>query len=269
MKKMIQGLLLSCVALMISCVVPCGCQSQTGCGCACDCANETKVTEKRPKPSQEEAIARLKAGNQRFLHNQPRNFQLDKDYIKFLKEADQGDYAYATIISCSDSRVPVERIFDACFMELFVIRVAGNVFQSAELGSAEYGIFHVKTPVLVVLGHTECGAVSAVVDECMGHHHKVERNVKKMIEPIVKPTKKVITDYPNACPSELKRKAVTANVKNSIYTLLDESDDIREAVKKGKCTVVGAVYDMDTDEVQFMPFSETEKILAEVERDDD
>ncbi len=237
----------------------------TACTCPthCECVGDT-IPEKQPKPTPAEAIELLKAGNRRFLNNECRSFRLNKKYISFVKGASQGDFAYATIISCSDSRVPVERIFDSCFMELFVIRVAGNVFQTAELGSAEYGVFHVQTPVLVVLGHTECGAVSAVVDECCGHHHHVEKNVKNMLAPIYLPAQKVVKENPKLDMQNIKRLAVAENVRHSISTLLTQSEDIRQAVETGKCAVVGAVYDMDTDEVCFMDISETHKILKNI-----
>ena len=90
---------------------------------------------------------------------------LTPDEVERLIQAgkeSQGDHAYATVITCSDSRVPVERVFDAGVMDIFVIRVAGNVCDVDEVGSIEYGLAHVHTPVLVVLGHTQCGAVTAV-----------------------------------------------------------------------------------------------------------
>ena len=107
------------------------------------------------KPSPDEVIEMLKAGNQRFVSGQSINPHSDAKRIAQAAKENQGDHAYATIISCSDSRVPVETIFDAGIMDLFIIRVAGNVCDTDEIGSIEYGLAHVNTPVLVVLGHTQ------------------------------------------------------------------------------------------------------------------
>ncbi|MFH1851892.1 MAG: carbonic anhydrase [Candidatus Neomarinimicrobiota bacterium] len=112
----------------------------------------TDTTAAKPKPDQ--VLQMLKDGNARFVSGKASYPHQNSDRIKLAGEADQGNYAYATIISCSDSRVPVELIFDAGVMDIFVIRVAGNVCDTDEIGSIEYGLAHVRTPLLLVLGHT-------------------------------------------------------------------------------------------------------------------
>ena len=115
-------------------------------------ASETKVLSKKPGP--EKVIALLKEGNKRFIDRKSIHPHMDAARLAQAGSEDQGDHAYATVITCSDSRVPVELIFDAGIMDIFVIRVAGNVCDVDERGSIEYGLAHVNTPVLVVLGHT-------------------------------------------------------------------------------------------------------------------
>ena len=109
------------------------------------------------KPTPEQALQKLKDGNRRFVAGKAQNPHADAARLKLAASQNQGDHALATVITCSDSRVPPEILFDAGVMDLFVIRVAGNVVQTDEAGSIEYGLAHVYTPVLVVLGHTQCG----------------------------------------------------------------------------------------------------------------
>ena len=113
-----------------------------------------------PVPTAEEVLARLKAGNDRFLRGEARFPTVQKEVLASLAQA---QHPYATILGCSDSRVPPELIFDAGFGELFVIRVAGNVISPEVMGSLQYAGVHLKTPLFVVLGHERCGAVSAAL----------------------------------------------------------------------------------------------------------
>ena len=105
-------------------------------------------------------------GNIRFVEGKSQHPHTDSARLIQAGKENQANHAYATVITCSDSRVPVERIFDAGIMDTFVIRVAGNVIDTDEAGSIEYGLAHVNTPVLVVLGHTQCGAILATLEHC-------------------------------------------------------------------------------------------------------
>lgn len=136
------------------------------------------------KPSPDVALQMLQEGNQRFISGQSNHPHTDISRLMQAGTENQGDHAYATVITCSDSRVPVERIFDAGIMDIFVIRVAGNVCDVDEAGSIEYGIAHVNTPVFVVLGHTQCGAVTAVTHAVHGTGHALERNIPPLVDNI-------------------------------------------------------------------------------------
>src|SRR6476661_6455769 len=109
----------------------------------------------------DEALARLIAGNERFLRGEARAGQLQRETLADLAK---GQRPFATILGCSDSRVPPELVFDAGLGELFVIRVAGNVLSPEIAGSLQYAGRHLHTPLFVVLGHTNCGAVAAAID---------------------------------------------------------------------------------------------------------
>ncbi len=217
------------------------------------------------KPSPDEAIAMLKAGNQRFVSGQSINPHSDAKRIAQAAKENQGDHAYATIISCSDSRVPVETIFDAGIMDLFIIRVAGNVCDTDEIGSIEYGLAHVNTPVLVVLGHSQCGAVTAVTHAMHGEGHALERNIPPLVDNIQPAVTRASQQNPQIHGEAIIPYAIEENVWQAIEDLFRESPATREMVKSGKAKVVGAMYVLETGNVEFLPEEKVEKILARVE----
>src|SRR6478752_4268089 len=114
-----------------------------------------------PTMTADEALLRLKAGNERFINGTARFPTVQKEILADLAK---GQHPYATILSCSDSRVPPELIFDAGFGELFIVRVAGNVISPEVAGSLQYAGRHLHTPLFVVLGHSNCGAIAAAMD---------------------------------------------------------------------------------------------------------
>ena len=124
-------------------------------GCKTSAITSDKASAMQQKPSPDQAIQILKDGNERFVSGTSQHPRQNKERLIQAGKEDQGDHAYATIITCSDSRVPVELIFDAGVMDIFVIRVAGNVCDTDER------LHTVHTPVMVLLGHTQCGAVTA------------------------------------------------------------------------------------------------------------
>jgi len=219
------------------------------------------------KPSPDQTIKLLKNGNQRFVTGHSNHPHTDKSRFYQAGTENQGNHAYATVITCSDSRVPVERVFDAGIMDIFVIRVAGNVCDTDEIGSIEYGLAHVNTPVLVVLGHTQCGAVTAVTNAVQGNGHKLERNIPALVDNIQPAVERTIQANPHLQGSELIEAGVEENVWQSIQDLFRESPSTRMLVKSGKVKVVGAIYDVGTGNVRWLPESATDQILAKVEAD--
>ena len=224
-------------------------------------AGDSKIV----KPSPDKAIAMLKAGNERFVNGKTTRPHINAARLALAGKADQGDYAYATVITCSDSRVPVEILFDAGIMDIFVIRIAGNVLDVDEIGSVEYGLAHVNTPVLVVLGHTQCGAVTAVANAVQGHGHKLERNIPPLIDKIIPAVKKAIADNPKVHGAEVIPYAIKENVWQGIEDLFMESPVSRNLVNEGKVKVVGAIYDVSTGKINWLPEAKSIKILKKVE----
>ncbi len=217
------------------------------------------------KPSPDACLTMLKEGNARFVAGKPQNPHLDAKRRTLADQADQGNYAYATVIACSDSRVPVSRIFDAGIMDLFVIRVAGNVVDTDEAGSIEYGLAHVNTPVLVVLGHTKCGAVTAVTQAIQGHGHPLERNIPSLVDNIKPAVERAIAAHPQAHGEAVIAYGIEENVYQGIEDLFMKSPAARERVKGGKVKVLGAIYDLESGAVKWLPEAKTAEILAKVE----
>lgn len=189
--------------------------------------------------SGDQALERLRHGNQRYVRARPDHPDQSSGR---RAEVAQGQHPFAVILGCSDSRVPPEIVFDQGLGDLFVIRTAGNVFQDVALGSIEYAILHLHTPLLLVLGHQRCGAVTAAVQggENAGHIDALVR----LIEPAVRATEQE--------PGSHIENAVAANAMRVAQALIQESEPIQRAHEAGKLTVASAVYSLDTGEVRFL-----------------
>ncbi len=227
------------------------------------------VAKKKAKPSPDKAIGMLKAGNARFVDGIPNHPHINRARLIQAGKENQGDHAYATVITCSDSRVPVELLFDAGIMDIFVIRVAGNVCDTDEVGSIEYGLCHVNTPVLVVLGHTQCGAVTAVTHAILGTGHALERNIPPLVDNIQPAVKLAMSKHPDVHGTEIIPYAIEENIWQGIEDLFMASPASREVVKNGKVKVVGAMYDVGTGIVNWLPEHKTMDILKKVEANPD
>ncbi len=218
-----------------------------------------------PKPTAGEILETLKAGNERFVAGTSTRRNADAARIALAGKENQEKHAYATIISCSDSRVPVELIFDAGVMELFVVRVAGNVCNTDEAGSIEYGLAHVHTPVLVVLGHTQCGAVTEVAHAVHGTGHPLERNIPPLVDNIVPAVKRAIERHPDAHGDDVVPYAIEENVWQAVEQLFMRSPAVRELAASGAVQVVGAIYDVGTGKVSWLSPDTVTQILQQVE----
>jgi carbonic anhydrase len=217
------------------------------------------------KPSPERIVAMLKEGNTRFLAGTSIHPNCDAGRLALAGQADQGDYAYATILTCSDSRVPPELIFDTGLMDIFMIRVAGNVCNTDEIGSIEYGLAHVHTPVLIVLGHTQCGAVTAVLETVCGHSHALERNIPALVAPIRPAVERAMAQCAALITADVMRYAIEENIWQGIENLFMASPVTRNLVNEGKAKVIGAIYDVGTGQVEWLPEARVTAILKSVE----
>ena len=221
------------------------------------------------KPSPAEVLQILKEGNERFSTNQTIHPHTDAARLIQAGSENQGDHALATVLTCSDSRVPVERIFDMGVMDIFVIRVAGNVVKTDEAGSIEYGLAHVHTPVLVVLGHTQCGAVTAVTQAFLGHAHALERNIPPLVAPIQPAVSRAMSLHPDKTGDAVIPAAIVENVWQGIEDLFMQSPSTRDLHTSGKAKVVGAIYDVGTGKVEWLDLAKVDEILAQVNENPD
>ncbi len=202
-----------------------------------------------------DALAMLQEGNARFARGA--ELHPHTDALRRHELAQQGQHPYATIVGCSDSRVPVEIIFDQGLGDLFVIRIAGNVIATDEAGSVEYTVEHLHTPLIVVLGHTDCGAVTAVVK---GSH--LLGNVPRLVEHIRPAVELVRSRHPDLSDEKLVPLAVEQNVLHSMEDLLVHSEVIHDALMADRVKVVGAVYDIHTAKVRWLgPHPEQARLL--------
>lgn len=204
----------------------------------------------------EEALTLLREGNVRFVTGQSRHPHCDP--ARLIETDEQGQHPFATVIACSDSRVPVEILFDEGFGDLFVVRVAGNVCDADEAGSIEYGVEHLRTPLLVVLGHTSCGAVTAVATDAELHG-----NIPGLVDNIKPAVMTAQKQHPHLHGKDLVPAAIRANVWQGIEDLLQISPDTRELVVAGELTIVGALFDLHTGMVEWMgPHPRQKELLS-------
>lgn len=195
-------------------------------------------------PSPDQAWLMLREGNSRFVAGQT---QHPNSTAARREETATVQRPFAAVLSCADSRVPVERVFDRGIGDLFVVRVAGNVSDTNETASIEYAVGHLDTPIVVVMGHTGCGAVNAVVSGA-----EVHGSIPVLLRNIVPAVDWLRKNRPELAGDELLAAAVEANVWRSIDDLLTRSAAVREKVRGGTVKVAGAVYDLDSGRVRWL-----------------
>jgi carbonic anhydrase len=201
--------------------------------------------------SADEALARLQEGNARFVAG-VRSLDSLMTHTRRAELADE-HYPFAIVLGCSDARVPAELIFDQGLGDLFVIRVAGNIVSPSQVGSVEFAAERFGTQLVVVLGHTQCGAVAATLEE-IRRRTSNSPNLRSIVERI-RPTVETLlaTDLANdGDDTRLLREAVRANVRTSADHLRHGSALLETLIQQGRLAVVGAEYSLETGEVRFL-----------------
>src|SRR3954454_14269542 len=199
--------------------------------------------------SAREALDRLRAGNHRFASGVSSSHMLTNETRR--NELATGQEPFAIILGCSDSRVPAEIIFDQGLGDLFVIRVAGNIVASSQVGSVEFAAERFGTPLVVVLGHSRCGAVSATLEELMRPRENQSRNLRSIVERIRPSVEPLLATELRNDPDALVRQAVRANVRVSANHLRHGSDVLEGLIAAHALIVVGAEYSLETGAVEF------------------
>jgi carbonic anhydrase len=197
-----------------------------------------------------EAMQRLKEGNQRFVTG----VRSVDTIVKQMQRADfvEGQAPFAVILGCSDSRVPAEIVFDQGLGDLFVIRVAGNIVAPSQVGSVEFAVEQFGTPLVVVLGHTMCGAVRATIDELEKPSTEASFNLLSIVNRI-RPTVEPLfqTELKNDA-EKLMAVSIRANILAAVNHLRHGSQILEQLVNRGQLEIVGAEYSLETGEVLFI-----------------
>jgi carbonic anhydrase len=191
------------------------------------------------------ALAMLRDGNTRFVQGESTFPNLNQD--RRCLTTDGGQHPYVSVLSCADSRVPPELLFDAGIGELFVIRVAGNVADTDEIGTLEYGAGHLNTPLILVMGHTKCGAVTAVVKKA-----DVGGSIPKLVDNIIPAVETAREKYAGTPEAKFIQLAIKENVRQAMTDVLRNSEEIRHLVAADKVKIVGAVYDIHNGTIEWL-----------------
>ncbi|TNE54986.1 MAG: carbonic anhydrase [Bacteroidetes bacterium] len=204
---------------------------------------EAQTKESQSSMTPEAALTMLKVGNARYVENR----MLQRDYLKQTQQTATGQYPFAAILGCIDSRVPAETVFDQGIGDIFNVRIAGNFINTDILGSLEFACKVAGSKLIVVLGHTSCGAVKGACD------HVQLGNLTEMLGKI-KPAVDAVTDETadrSSANASFVQKVIDMNVRMSLEAIMSNSPVLREMYENGEIDIVGAMYDVKTGKVDF------------------
>ncbi len=193
-------------------------------------------------PAALESLAKLKSGNAQFVASPESALPID---AARRAELAQGQKPYATVLTCADSRVPPEVIFHTSLGDLFVVRSAGHVADRAVLGSVEYASGHLDVPLVVVMGHEQCGAVRAAIETPAG------KSLGPNLDYLIKAIKPAVTSTASASEATRLKAAILRNVEETVNALVVDSAILRELVNANKVALVGGYYELATGRVHF------------------
>ena len=194
------------------------------------------------------ALDLLKDGNKRFVNNLKSN----RNLLQQANETSEGQHPFAVILSCIDSRTSAELIFDQGLGDVFSVRIAGNIINEDILGSMEFGCKVAGSKIIVVLGHTKCGAIKGACDHVeMGNLTALLTKIRPAVDDEL-----TTTDNRNSTNSDFVEKVATINVKRSVKSIMERSTILKEMIEKGEIGIVGGTHDIATGQVTF--FDNTE-----------
>ena len=199
--------------------------------------------------SAREALERLREGNRRFASGVQHGEKLAARARRI--ELAAGQEPFAIVLGCSDSRVPAEIVFDQGLGDLFVIRVAGNIVASSQVGSVEFAAARFGTRLVVVLGHSQCGAILATLEELQQATEDQSRNLRSIVDRVRPSVEALLATELRHDPDALVRQAVRANIRVSANHLRHGSEVLEQLIQKNGLLVVGAEYSLETGLVDF------------------
>jgi carbonic anhydrase len=197
----------------------------------------------------QEALQRLQDGNRRFVSEGRGGHHRTSESRRM--EVAEAQEPFAIILGCSDSRVPAEIVFDQGLGDLFVIRVAGNIVAPSQVGSVEFAAGQYNTRLVVVLGHSQCGAILATVEELQRPNANQSRNLHSIVDRVRPSVEALLTTELRHDPAALVQQAVRANVRASVNQLRHGSELLEQLILEGWLLVVGAEYSLETGVVEF------------------
>ncbi len=216
-------------------------------------ASEARIlwtnNDETPMISAQEALERLRDGNQRFVSDV--RSRAERTNQTRRSELTEGQEPFAIILGCSDSRVPAEIVLDQGLGDLFVIRVAGNIVAPSQIGSVEFAAMVFGTRLVVVLGHTRCGAVQATVEELQRPKENQSSNMRSIVDRIRPSVEPLLATQLSHDPDAFVQHAVRANISASASQLRHDSEILERLIQSDGLLVVGAEYSLDTGIVDF------------------
>lgn len=205
---------------------------------------KTITKDQQRKITPDQAVEILQKGNERFIQN----LRLNRNFLQQINETADNQYPFATILSCIDSRTPAELIFDQGLGDIFSIRIAGNIVNDDILGSMEFACEIAGSKLIVVLGHTNCGAIKGACDHVEMEHLS---GLLNKISPVINEEKSIKYNR-DGSNLDFVNSVAKLNVLNSIETILNKSNTLKKLVVENKIKIVGGLYDVGSGEVVFI-----------------
>ncbi len=204
---------------------------------------KTLTKEMQAAITPQQALELLKDGNKRFINN----LKINRNLLQQANETSDGQHPFAVILSCIDSRTSAELIFDQGLGDIFSVRIAGNIINEDILGSMEFACKVAGSKIIVVLGHTKCGAVKGACDHVeMGNLTALLTKIRPAVE-----DETTTKENRNSSNSEFVEKVTTINVKRTVESILQRSPILKEMTEKNEIKIVGGIHDISTGEVNF------------------
>ncbi|EUJ11048.1 carbonic anhydrase [Methylophilaceae bacterium 11] len=199
----------------------------------------------RDKMTPAEALDILIEGNHRFINN----YSVEKDFQSLLRITRDKQHPFASFLSCSDSRAPVELVFDQALGDIFSVRLAGNIASDKAVGSLEFSSKYLGSKLIVVMGHTSCGAVKAACDDFKDGHIG---EIINLIKPSIRHEKTIAAEQRNSKNPDFVEKINALNVKYQIDSIIRMSDIIADMIESREIGIIGGIYDLETGKVKFL-----------------
>lgn len=204
---------------------------------------KTLTKELQAAITPKQALELLRDGNKRFVSN----LKINRNLLQQANETSDGQHPFAVILSCIDSRTSAELIFDQGLGDIFSVRIAGNILNEDILGSMEFGCKVAGSKIIVVLGHTKCGAVKGACDHVeMGNLTTLLTKIRPAVD-----DENTVKDNRNSGNAEFVEKVSAINVKRTVKAIMERSPILKEMIEKGEIGIVGGCHDISTGEVEF------------------